>query len=369
MDHLLFLRRHLSVGCLVAQAELRCYSTQTHVITFVHQAHCSICFRHDGQSVSGAIKQIGDHRLGGQRFPYCRSAAGGDSGSVPCHGLSPSPSKGVGKRDLLAVDDLMNLEVDLLFFDTISSYFETEEESDLKKRGYSKDKRGDLPQVVIGLAVTRAGIPVKHWIFPGNTQDMKTIEHVKNDLSEWRLNRCIFVHDTGMTLESNLRYLQRGGHYIVGRKMKNSDAYAQEALSHKGPYTMIKEQLWAKEIVVGNGEKRKRLVLVRNDRERERAEKSREKLVTKLEGDIGKINAHKQKGKCKAAQKLKAHRVYGRYIKELKDSRPALNRTRLRSEARYDGKYLVESSDDTLSISDIVLGYKQLYDVEYAFAL
>ena len=267
-----------------------------------------------------------------------------------------------------AVADLMNLEVDLLFFDTTSSYFETENESDLKKRGYSKDKRGDLPQVVIGLAVTRSGIPVRHWVFPGNTQDMKTIEHVKNDLSAWRLNRCIFVHDTGMTSESNLQYLQRGGgHYIVGRKMKSGEADVEEALSHKGRYTMIKEYLWAKEIVVGNGEKRKRLVLVKNDREKERAEKTRKKLVIKLKAELDNINTHKQKGKSKAAQKLKAHRVYGRYIKELKDGRLVLDRSRLRDDKRYDGKYLIESSDDTLSISDIVLGYKQLYDVEHAF--
>ena len=267
-----------------------------------------------------------------------------------------------------AVADLMNLEVDLLFFDTTSSYFETEDESDLKKRGYSKDKRGDLPQVVIGLAVTRSGIPVKHWIFPGNTTDMKTIETVKNDLSEWRLNRCIFVHDTGMTSESNLQYLQRGGgHYIVGRKLKSGEAYAEKALSYKGPYANINEHLWAKEIIVGNGEKRKRLVLVKNDHEKERAEKSREKLVTKLEADINDINAHKQKGKSKATLKLKTHRVYGRYIKELKDGRLSLNRSRLTEDARYDGKYLIESSDDTLSLNDIVLGYKQLYDVEHAF--
>jgi len=276
--------------------------------------------------------------------------------------------KELEKEIYWAVADLMNLEVDLLFFDTTSSYFETEDESDLKKRGYSKDKRSDLPQVVIGLAVTRSGIPVKHWVFPGNTADMKTIETVKNDLSEWRLNRCIFVHDTGMTSESNLQYLQRGGgHYIVGRKIKSGEARAEKALAQKGAYTNIKEQLWAKEIVVGNGEKRKRFVLVKNDREKERAEKTRREIIAKLEANIKEINTHKQKGKSKAAQKLKAHRVYGRYIKQLKDGRLTLNRSRLRDEARYDGKYLIESSDDTLSISDIVLGYKQLYDVEHAF--
>ena len=101
-----------------------------------------------------------------------------------------------------AVADLLNLEVDLILFDTTSTYFETEIESALKKHGYSKDKRGDLPQVVIGLAVTRDGIPVKHWVFPGNTMDMSTIEQVKNDLVAWHLSRVILVHDEGIDRKS-----------------------------------------------------------------------------------------------------------------------------------------------------------------------
>ncbi|MFC4770341.1 IS1634 family transposase, partial [Effusibacillus consociatus] len=72
------------------------------------------------------------------------------------------------------VADLLNLEVDLLFFDTTSTYFETEEseEDDFRKTGYSKDHRPDLPQVVIGFAVTREGIPIRCWVWPGNTSDM-----------------------------------------------------------------------------------------------------------------------------------------------------------------------------------------------------
>ena len=208
-----------------------------------------------------------------------------------------------------SVSDLLHLEVDLLFFDTTSSYFETESETALKKRGYSKDKRRDLPQVVIGLAVTRTGIPVKHWVFPGNTADMNTIETVKSDLIGWQLGRCIFVHDAGMTSEDNLQYLQRaGGHYIVGRKLKSGEAGAVLALSRKGPYTQINDRISARIVDLGDGEKQKRFVLVRN-----RAEEERQRLVR---------------------QQIIA---------------------------------VVETSDKTLSLADIVMGYKQLNDVEQAF--
>src|SRR4030043_2289677 len=267
-----------------------------------------------------------------------------------------------------SVADILSLEVDILFFDTTSTYFETDEETDLKKRGYSKDKRKDLPQAVVGLAVTRDGIPVKHWVFPGNTQDMDTIERVKNDLSGWRLNRLIFVYDAGMSSEDNHRYLQRGGgHYIVGRKLKSGEKEARAALSERGPYTQIHENLFAREIVLGDGEKRKRLVLVKNLEEEERHREARQKLIHTIKKKMETIKHRRARSHNKEVCELKSHPVYGNYIKELPDGRFKIDPLKVAKESRYDGKFLIETSDDTLSIQDIVFGYKQLFDVEHAF--
>jgi transposase len=267
-----------------------------------------------------------------------------------------------------AVADLLNVEVDLLFFDTTTTYFQTEQETELKQRGHSKDKRPDLPQVVIGLAVTRSGIPIKHWVFPGNTVDISTIEQVKKDLGAWRLNRCVIVHDCGMSSEYNLQYLQRGGgHYIVGRKMKTGEAFVEQALSQKGRYTAIEEDLWAKEVIIGNGEKRKRLLIVKNIKEQQRDQRNRLQLIETLEEKVNHLNSRHRRSHSKAVCELKSHRVYGSYIKQKKDGKLKIDRSKLRKQSRYDGKYLVETSDDTLSLRDIVLGYKQLYDIERAF--
>ncbi len=106
------------------------------------------------------------------RWTSCSSAPSG------CRSRSSSPSR-----------RLLNLEVDLLFFDTTSTYFEIDvddpidddEASDgrrdrsLRRLGHSKDHRPDLPQVVIGLAVTREGIPVRVWVWPGNTNDQSVL--------------------------------------------------------------------------------------------------------------------------------------------------------------------------------------------------
>ncbi len=130
------------------------------------------------------------------------------------------------------ISDLLNLEVDLIFYDTTSLHFEIDEADAgagpedvltgsqssggkkypaLRKRGYSKNGRGDAPQIVVGLAVTRDGLPVRHWVFPGNTVDVKTVKKVKADLKGWNLGRCVFVGDAGMVSGANLRTLSLGG--------------------------------------------------------------------------------------------------------------------------------------------------------------
>jgi transposase len=106
-----------------------------------------------------------------------------------------------------AVADLLNLEVDLLYFDTTSSYFEIDpseapEEESFRKQGFSKDKRPDLLQIVIGLAVTWEGIPIRAWVWPGNTMDMTVIKQVKKDLIGWKLGRVISVMDRGFSSEA-----------------------------------------------------------------------------------------------------------------------------------------------------------------------
>jgi len=153
-----------------------------------------------------------------------------------------------------ACADLLNLEVDLLFFDTTSTYFEAEpdgagetDQAPFRALGHSKDHRPDLPQVVIGLAVTREGIPVRVWVWPGNTNDQTVITQVKDDLRGWRLGRCVWVVDRGFSSDDNLRYLTRGGgHWIAGERMRDGSPDAQAALARPGRYQTVRDNLRAK---------------------------------------------------------------------------------------------------------------------------
>ena len=72
-------------------------------------------------------------------------------------------------------------------------------ETGFRARGKSKDSRDDLPQIVVGMAVTRDGIPVRGWAWPGNTTDSALIRQVNDDMREWSLSRVIWVADRGFT--------------------------------------------------------------------------------------------------------------------------------------------------------------------------
>ncbi|MEW6523926.1 MAG: IS1634 family transposase [Bacillota bacterium] len=268
--------------------------------------------------------------------------------------------------------NLLNLELDLLYFDTTSTYFEVDadqiKDEEVRQAGHSKDHRPDWPQVVIGLAVTRDGIPIRCWVWPGNTADMSVIAEVKRDLAGWKLGRVVTVVDRGFCSEDNLRELQRaGGHYIAGEKLRGGKAGAREALARAGRFQTVRDNLEVKEIVVGDGERRARYILVRNPEEVRRDRAKREEILERVRAELTRIGDLEGAPHTKACCALIAHPTLGRYVKTDKRGQPRLDRSQVAAEEKLDGKYLLRTSDDTLSAEDLALGYKQLYEVEDAF--
>lgn len=200
--------------------------------------------------------------------------------------------------------DLFNLDVELIFYDTTSLHYEVDREDSgegtlgspgaggkpypaLRKRGFSKNGRGDVPQLVIGLAVTREGFPVRHWVFAGNTVDVSTVERVKRDLRGWKLNRCLFVGDAGLVSQANLKRLARGGErYIVAVPVHSGGEVQREVLSRRGRYQPVAENLQVKEVLVGRGERRRRYVVCYNPQEAERQQRHRGQVLEELAAEI-----------------------------------------------------------------------------------
>lgn len=267
--------------------------------------------------------------------------------------------------------DLLNLEVDLLFFDTTSTYFETEtadepaEEETVGFRtwGKSKDHRDDLPQVVIGMAVTREGIPIRVWTWPGNTGDQALIRQVKDDLRAWKLSRVVWVADRGFSSAENRRYLQRaGGNYIIGEKLRSGSPEAAAALSRQGRYQHVAGNLQVKEVVIDDGVMRDRFVICRNPDQAERDKTIRDQLVTQLQDAID--GTDKLSAEDRAAHAARLPAGLRRFLRTTTTGRLRVDRAKVTAEANLDGKFLLRTSDPTLSATDIALGYKQLLEVE-----
>ncbi len=280
-----------------------------------------------------------------------------------------------------ATADLLNLEVDLLFFDTTSTYFERDEaEQDIvdedgnvigpafRVHGKSKDSRGDLPQIVIGMAVTRSGIPIRVWCWPGNTGDQELIRQAKDDLRAWKLSRVVWVAERGFQSEENRRYLQRaGGHYILGEKLRGKSKEAKAALSRQGRYHTVAENLRVKEVIIDDGTMRDRFVICHNPEEAVRDKAIREQLLARIREAIARSDSLPASERHKLYGELSSKRGYKRLLRTTKGGLLRIDRAAVKAEAHLDGKFLLRSSDPTLSVEDIALGYKQLLVIERAW--
>jgi transposase len=292
-----------------------------------------------------------------------------------------------------AAAHLLNLEVDLLFFDTTSTFFERDTEDEgadgFRRFGHSKDHRGDLPQVVIGLAVTREGIPVRVWCWPGNTNDMTVVQQVKDELRGWRLGRVVTVVDRGFASDDNLAYLTRaGGHWIAGERLRDNTADVAKVLARQGRYQQVRDNLRVKEVRLGEGDAARRFVICHNPNQAERDRDQRQQQLAAVTAELERIaklragaaaraTSAKQPGRArrvaaagdhlKAECALRDHATLGRWLRQTPGGRLVIDRGKVRAEQRLDGKFLLSTSDPDLSAEDVALGYKNLLEAERAF--
>lgn len=268
--------------------------------------------------------------------------------------------------------NLFNLSVDLIFYDTTTASFAIDYEDDADEdtpgfRQYGHAKEGFwAPQIVVALAVTREGLPVKSWVFPGNTADVTTIERIKKDLRGWQLGRALFVADSGMNSSDNREELARAcGKYLLATRMATVAEIKNEVLSQPGRYTTIKENLQAKEVVIGDGERRRRYILCYNPKEAERQRLHREEIVRLLEEELSSHRDHSASAGWSI--QLLASKRFKRYLTTTKSGKLRLDRAAIKEASRYDGKWVLETNDDTISLEDAALGYKSLLIIERCF--
>jgi transposase len=274
----------------------------------------------------------------------------------------------VEKHIFFQTANLFNLQVDLIFYDTTTASFTIDQEDaegGFRKFGYAKEG-GWGPQVVVALAVTREGLPVRSWVFPGNTTDVTTVEKVRADLRGWDLGRAIFVADSGMNSLENRRELSRAcGKYLLATRMASMAEIKGDVLTKRGRYTTIRDNLQAKEVIIGQGERRRRYILCYNPHEAQRQRKHREQIVAVLEKEL---ESHSEpKATAQWAIELLASRRFKRYLTISKSNKIRIDRSAIREAEKYDGKWVLETNDDTISLQDAACGYKGLMVIERCF--
>ncbi|MFA4885992.1 MAG: IS1634 family transposase [Desulfotomaculaceae bacterium] len=246
-----------------------------------------------------------------------------------------------------------DLKVDMVFWDTTSTYFEGKGPAELGHFGYSKDNRPDRVQVMIGVVMTQAGIPIAHEVFPGNTSDTVTFRQIIVDLRKrFNLSRVIFVGDRGMVSKEILDELDRNHiEYIVGMRMRKVNDVG-EVLRTGGRYKVVRNNLKVKEVWYDAD----RYIICYNPLQAEYDQKTREEMVVKLESQI----------KNNGVKSLVGNSGYRRYLLLKKDAVVGIDQKVLKEEARYDGKYVLRTNS-ILDTDQVALAYKDLWRVERAF--
>lgn len=244
---------------------------------------------------------------------------------------------------------LKNNGISLIFYDVTTLHFETEKEDNFRKKGFSKDHRGDMPQVLIGLFVDSQGYPFDFDYFTGNTFEGHTFKtSVEKLIKKYQFESLTVVADAGMLSEDNLSYLEdKKINYIVGARLKNTK---EETTKHIIDHDYNSESI--NEIELDN----QRLIVEYSEDRAKKDAKSREKIIEKLKKKLetGKQVVHKNKF----------------LTWKNKDKITSLDDKKIEEDKQFDGlKGYVTNSTNQSSFKEIINQYHNLWKVEKAFRM
>ena len=250
--------------------------------------------------------------------------------------------------------------LDLVFFDTTSIYFEGQGGT-IGKKGFSKDHRPDLNQMVVGAIIDDTGKPICCEMWPGNTTDVKTLIPVIDRVRKrFNINRCCIVADRGMISSDTIEELEaRNIHYILGARMRRVKEIKIDVLSRGGRYREVYPEgvtskdpspLKVKE-VSHNG---KRYIVCMNTRQARKDATDRQAIIASLEEQLKK-----------GPKSLVGNKGYRKYLKVDKNS-ARVDTDKVKHESRFDGKWVLTSNTD-LPAEQVAVKYKELWQVERVF--
>ena len=214
------------------------------------------------------------------------------------------------------------------------------------------------------MAVTRDGIPVRVWSWPGNTTDTALIRQVKTDLRDWTLGKVVWVADRGFTSKANRRALAAGaGGYILGEKLRSGIRRSYRALSRPGRYATVADNLRVKEVRISETER----FIVCHNPDTASATPPSARDAHQLRELIDGSDALSERKRAELRGVISTKPGLNRYLRVTPGGLLRLDAAAIAAEAKLDGKYLLRTSDPHLSAEDVALGYKQLAAIENAW--
>lgn len=278
--------------------------------------------------------------------------------------LAPRCSKDQIEEELFRRRRDLFSSLELVFFDTTSVYFEGQGGADLGARGYSKDKRPDLKQMVVGVVIDEEGWPICCEMWPGNTADAKTVIPVIQRLEKrFGISRVCFVADRGMIGKKTIAALERKGiSYILGARMRSVKEIREDVLQDPKRYQVViprrrgkakhktPSPLKVKEVKVED----RRYIVCFNEAQAEKDARDREAIV-----------AHLEKKMKQGPKALVGNKGYRKFV-AISGKSVSIDEQKIEDEARFDGLWVLRTNTD-YEPADVALAYKNLWMVEDVF--
>jgi hypothetical protein len=278
--------------------------------------------------------------------------------------FAPRCNKDLIEEGLFARRRDLFTQLQLVFFDTTSIYFEGQGGETIGQRGHSKDHRPDLKQMIVGAVLDGQGRPICCELWPGNTADVTTLIPVVDRLrSRFGVTKVCIVADRGMISKETIEELEkpeRGWQYILGARMRSQNEVKDEVLARAGRYRVVHPErqtsedpapLKVKEVQV---EGRRYIVCLNEDEARKDAA-DREAIVASLQE------------KLRSGEKsLVGNKGYRRYLSSTGSDHFQIDEAKIKQEARYDGKWVLRTNTD-LDTAEVALQFKRLWMVEAWF--
>ena len=267
--------------------------------------------------------------------------------------------------------ELLTDEINIMFYDCTTLYFESFTEDELRSFGYSKDHKFNQGQVLLALTVTREGLPVGYEVFPGNMYEGDTFKYaIEKIKSRYKVKRAVIVADSGLLSKPNIELLEKEKYdFILGARLRSLSQKWQDRILDNKVYNKIhkkdnkkKEEDEVLRITTFKYAKTRRLIITHSTKRAEKDRKDREKAVEKLRQKLEKSNNPKS---------LISNYGYKKYLTMDGEVKVKLNEEKLDREALWDGLHgiFTNTKENEINAEEVLAQYHGLWQVEESFRI